>query len=62
MATYTILVDNAPYYTIRAAFDDHTFDQTIVSSLVGAELAAFIQDYVDEYETAWLALLVEGAP
>lgn len=60
MATYTILVDNAPYYTIRVEFGDHSFDQLLISSLTGPALAAFFQSYADEYEEVYVPLLTDS--
>jgi hypothetical protein len=60
MATFTILNDSAPYYTIRVEFGPYSFDQMIISSLTGPALDAFLQSYADEYEEAYVAPLADS--
>jgi hypothetical protein len=55
MATFAILDTYDNYQTIEVKFADQTFVQTVVSTKVGDELAAQLQNYADEYEAAWLA-------
>lgn len=58
MATYTILADSAPYYTVRVEFGEQTFEQTLVSAPTGAELEAQLQGYADQYEADWNAMQI----
>ena len=55
MATFAILDTYGNYQTIEVKFADQTFVQTVVSTKVGDELTAQLQNYADEYEAAWLA-------
>ena len=55
MATFAILDAYGNYQAIEVKFADQTFVQTVVSTKVGDELAAQLQNYADEYEAAWLA-------
>ena len=50
MATFEILADNNPYYTIKVCFDGQEFVQTIYSETKGVDLFKKMQDYADEYE------------
>ena len=54
MATYNVLADEAPYYTIKVEFNGYEFEQRIVSPLKGAELDAMLQGYADDYEAAYV--------
>lgn len=56
MATIHVLDSSVPYYHVRAVFQEHEFEQLLISYLIGAELLDFLQDYADDYEAAWLAL------
>lgn len=52
MATYDILADNKPYYTVKVMFDGQEFVQTIYSENAGKDLSDQIQAYANEYEAA----------
>jgi hypothetical protein len=56
MATFHILADNKPYYTIKVLFDDKEFIQTIYSEKSGDDLAEQMQVYADDYENSVRAL------
>lgn len=60
MATFTILEDQKPYYTVRVEFGDQVFDQKLVSSKTGAQLTSQFQAYADLMETDWNAMFVGG--
>lgn len=53
MATLTVLAALPPYYEVCVAFAKLEFIQLIISAHLGSVLAAQMQAYADEYESAW---------
>lgn len=56
MASVAFSEDTAPYYTVVVSFDGRSFEQLLVSPLVGADLAAMLDEYANIYEQEWHAL------
>jgi DNA-binding ferritin-like protein (Dps family) len=58
MATFQILetstAGDITYLKILVLFSNFTFEQQVVSTLTGTELAQALQDYVDQYEKDYL--------
>ena len=52
MATYNILQDNAPYYTIEVLVDGAAYVQTIISEKTGAALTKVLDAYANDYAAA----------
>ena len=62
MTGFSIMFSNDVYHTILVVIGEHRFLQTIVSEKSGDDLTAFIQSYVDDYETAWLQVRTPDTP
>lgn len=59
MATYKIISENKPYYSLEILFGEYVFPQTVISSLTGQALNNFLQKYSDMYEADYLQLMTE---
>lgn len=55
MATWIVLLESQPYYTVRVEFADQQFDQILVFEDIGENLVARLQSYADEYQDAWIS-------
>jgi hypothetical protein len=55
MATYTILIDDPPYYVLQCEFRGLSFKQYIFSTKTGQELADLFQSYVNNYESEYIS-------
>ena len=50
---WTIISENAPYYTVQVKFNGCDFEQTIICTETGDKLTAAIDKYAAEYAEAW---------
>lgn len=59
MAEVAFSEDSAPYYMVQVSFGGNTFEQLLVSPLVGVDLRVMVDEYADEYERAYTLGLLE---
>ncbi len=59
MAEVSFSEDTAPYFMVLVSFGGNTFEQLLVSPLVGVDLRAMVDEYADEYERAYKLGLLE---
>ena len=57
MASASVEYSNTPYYGVTVAFGEQTFFQIIISYLIEADFINMLQNYADDYEREWLALV-----
>ena len=51
-SVWTIISENAPYYTVQVKFNGCDFEQTIICTETGDKLTAAIDKYAAEYAEA----------
>lgn len=54
MASFEIIVNQSPYYTIDVSFADQKFRQNAVFQENGEWLSTAMQAYADNYELNWV--------
>lgn len=62
MATYRILQDAHPYYTLEVAFGDEVFvQQTLFPHSTAAARAAAMRNYANSYEADYVEEVVDNS-